>query len=409
MSEGAAAGAVPVPPLRIVGGTVVTPTGVRRRDLVAHDGRITELVDAGAGPPLAGSGTTIDASGLIVAPGFLDLQVNGGAGVDVTSELGDDPGRLWQLGRHLPAQGVTAFVPTVVSSSGAAVSAALTALATRPTGYLGAEVLGVHAEGPMLAPARRGTHDPAALRTPDLALTAGWSRAAGLVMVTIAPELPGVLEVVRSLVARGVVVSVGHTDASYEQTLAALDAGARAGTHLGNAMSGWTARAPGAAGALLTDPRPVVGLIVDGVHLHPATVTAAWRLLGADRMLLVSDAIAAAGTGDGAAVLGSREVTVADGVVRDADGALAGSVVTLDRALRTLVATTGADLVDALATVTSTPSRLLGDPSRGRLVPGAQADVTVLTPELEVVATVVAGRMAAVPRPDLVEVRAPGH
>lgn len=390
------------PALRIVGGTVVTPTGPQRAEVLAQDARITEVARAVTPPP--DPGITVDATGLVVAPGFLDLQVNGAVGIDVTGDLGDHPERLWQLAQHLPAQGVTAFLPTVVSAPGSAVAGAVAALSTRPDDHLGAETLGIHAEGPMLALARRGTHDPAHLRAPDPSLVAGWSRAAGIAMVTLAPELPGALEVVRGLTARGIVVAVGHTAATYEQTLAALDAGAGAGTHLFNAMSGWSARDPGAAGALLTDPRPTVGLIVDGVHLHPATVAAAWRLLGPDRTMLVTDAIAAAGTSDAAAALGGRQVTIADGAVRDEDGALAGSVVTLDRALRTLVASAGVDPFDALRTVTSTPAALLGDDERGNLVAGARADITLLTPDLEVVATFVAGQLVAHPRPDLLPV-----
>lgn len=386
--------------LRITGSTVATPDGLQPTELRVADGRI-------AAPGSTPSDVVIDATGLLVAPGFIDLQINGAYGIDLTSQLGDHPERLWRLAEHLASQGVTAFLPTVVSSPPEALDAARRALRQRPAGHLGAEPLGIHAEGPMLAPAKRGTHDPGYLRVPDVSLVATWSRTDGVTLATVAPELPGAAEVIRDLVARGVIVSVGHTDASYEQVLAALDGGARAGTHLFNAMSGWTGREPGAAGALLTDPRATVGVIVDDVHLHPATVLAAWRLLGPERMMLVTDAIAAAGaTGadDGrgeVASLGGRPITVTDGVVRDEHGALAGSTLTLDRALRGLVATTGAETSEALRTVTSTPASLLGDQDRGHLAPGARADLVVLTHDLEVVATFVAGRLAAHPRPDL--------
>lgn len=383
--------------LRIDGGTVITPEGPRDLQVLVADGRVAALRPRDE-PDVAPSW---DASGLIVAPGFIDLQVNGGHGIDLTADLDDHPERLWQLAEHLPGQGVTAFVPTVVSSPPGSIAAALLASRLRPTDHLGAEPLGVHAEGPMLAPAKRGTHDPLQLRDPDPSVVATWSRADGVAMATIAPELPGALEVIRTLVHRDVVVSLGHTEASYEQAIAALDAGARAGTHLFNAMSGWSAREPGVVGALLEDPRAIVGMIVDEVHLHPATVAAAWRLLGPERVALVTDAIAAAGLGDGAASLGGRRLTVQDGVVRDEDGALAGSVVTLDRALRNLVAATGVDPSTALRAVTSTPASLLGERERGRLAPGARADLVVLTQNLEVVATFVAGKLAAHPRPDL--------
>ncbi len=387
--------------LRITGATVATPKGPQRAELRVVAGRI-----ASPDPMPTSADVGIDAQGLLIAPGFLDLQTNGAYGIDLTSELVEHPERLWQLAEHLPSQGVTAFLPTVVSSPSTALEGARRALLQRPADHLGAEPLGIHAEGPMLAPAKRGTHDPEHLRDPDVSLISTWSRADGVTLATVAPELPGAAEVIRELVAHGVIVSVGHTDATYEQVLAAFDAGARAGTHLFNAMSGWTAREPGAAGALLTDLRVTVGMIVDDVHLHPATVLAAWRLLGPERTMLVTDAIAAAGGSGGAAVLGGRPITVADGVVRDEQGSLAGSVLTLDRALRGLVATTGAETSEALRTVTSTPASLLGDQDRGHLGAGARADLVVLTHDLEVVATFVAGRLAAHPRPDLLDLPA---
>ncbi|MFA9445901.1 N-acetylglucosamine-6-phosphate deacetylase [Egicoccus sp. AB-alg6-2] len=393
--------------IRLTGGRLALPDGPRTGDLVLRDGRIDAIrTDAVDELPVRSadaddsSAVTVDVSGLLVAPGFVDLQVNGGHGIDLTSELGERPDRLWELAARLPAQGVTAFVPTIVSSSSEAVAAALTALARRPADHVGATALGVHAEGPMLAPAKRGTHAPEALRPPDPSLIEGWSRDAGLVLVTVAPELPGACGIIAELVRRDVVVALGHTDATFEEATAGLEAGARAGTHLGNAMSGFTARQPGAIGALLADPDAVVGLIVDGVHLHPGTVAALWRLLGPRRIALVTDAIAAAGTDGGEAVLGGRTVTIADGVVRDEDGALAGSTVTMDRALRELVAATGADPFAALRAATATPAGLLGERRRGVLAVGGHGDVVVLTSDLEVVATFVAGRLAAHPRPD---------
>ncbi len=392
--------------LRFVRGTLVTPTGPVAGDLVVRDGRITQVggVEATShtGVPVRRDAdeVVVDVDGLLVAPGFLDLQVNGGHGIDLTSELTAQPTRLFELGRRLPAQGVTAFLPTIVSAPPGCVDAAVAALDTAPPGYLGAAALGVHAEGPMLAPAKRGTHDPRYLRAPAPSVIDGWSRDTGVVMVTVAPELPGALAVIRELTARGVVVSIGHTAASYEATIAAIDAGARGGTHLFNAMAAWTARDPGPVAALLADPRPVLGLIVDGIHLHPGTVAAVWRAVGPDRVVLVTDAVALAGSEEGSAVLGGRRVAVTDGVVRDEDGALAGSVLTLDRALRALVAATGTDPWLALRTVTAIPAALLGVEDRGALRPGARGDLVVLTPDLEVVATFVGGSLAALPRPD---------
>lgn len=381
----------------LTGGEVLVGGTIRPADVAIVGGRIAAI-----GPDLAQPGDDrIEVPGCVVAPGYVDLQINGAVGVDVTSQLADAPERLWDLAAWLPTVGVTAFLPTVVSAPAAAVSAALAALHTGPPpGWVGATPLGLHVEGPMLAPAGRGTHAAEHLRAPDLALVEGWTAADGVRLVTIAPELPGALSVIAHLVERGVVVSVGHTAATYEEVRAGLDAGARAGTHLFNAMSGLAARDPGAVGALLADDRAIVGVIVDGVHVHPGSVAAAWRALGPDRLALVSDAVAGAGLPDGTAQLGGIDVTVRDGAVRNPDGGLAGSALTLDGAVRNLAAWTDASAGQAIAAASTVPARALGDDERGELRPGARADVVVLTPELEVVATFVGGRPAATVRPD---------
>jgi N-acetylglucosamine-6-phosphate deacetylase len=379
----------------------VTPDGVVAGDVLLAGDRI---VDPAARPSADAASRSIDVGGLVLAPGFVDLQVNGGYGIDLTSALVTHPERLWELAAWLPRQGVTAFLPTMVSAPSSALDAALTALRTPPPpGHLGAVPLGLHVEGPMLSEAKRGTHDAAHLRPPTTRLVASWSRRAGIALVTLAPELPDALEVVRALVSRDVVVSVGHTAGSFEAVAAAFAAGARAGTHLFNAMSGWSGRDPGTVGALLADGSAVAGLIVDGVHLHPGTVAAVWRALGTERIALVTDAVAASGTDGGRHVLGGRALRVAQGAVRDEDGALAGSVLTMDRAVRGLVASSDARFDQALRAASETPARLLGETDRGRLAAGARADLVVLTPDLEVVATLVGGQVAACPRPDLID------
>lgn len=294
-------------------------------------------------------------------PGLVDLQVNGAAGHDLTA----DPDSLWDVAAALPAYAVTAFLPTVITADPSVPARALEVLAAGPPpGWSGAEPLGLHVEGPMLSPLRAGAHPSAWLRDPSPELVAGWSREAGVAMVTIAPELPGALEVVAGLVERGVVVSVGHTDATAAQVAAALDAGARCFTHLGNAMPPVTARAPGPVGVALGHADTVAGLIVDGHHLDPWFVRTAWRALGPARFLSVSDTTAALGLPDGPTRLGEQEVVLADGAVRLADGTLAGSAASLLDCLRVLVAQTGCPVGDAWATATDVPLRLLGLPTR---------------------------------------------
>jgi N-acetylglucosamine-6-phosphate deacetylase len=213
-------------------------------------------------------------------------------------------------------------------------------------------------------------------------------------LVTLAPELPGALEVVAALRARGVVVAAGHTDATAAQLHAARAAGVGYVTHLYNAMAPFHHREPGTVGATLADPALVAGLIVDGIHVHPDAVAGAWRAKGPGGIDLVTDAIAALGRPPGRLRIGASEAIVAsDGSARLTDGTLAGSTFSLDRALRNLVAFTGCTAVEAIATVTTTPAAVLGLTTKGTIRAGADGDVVLLTDELEVVATVIAGRV----------------
>jgi len=383
---------VSAPPLVITGGSVITPAGVLDRgDVVLGDGRVLAVGDTDTieTPPNA---AVIDAAGRWVAPGFIDLQVNGGHGIDLTTE----PARAGELGGFLPRYGVTAFVPTIITSDAGNRAAALTWWAGRDGGGAAARAvpLGLHFEGPMLSPSRRGAHRADLLRDPDPSLIDGWARDRGVVLATLAPERPGALDVVRTLVARGVVVSIGHTDCTAEEFAAAVTAGARYVTHLFNAMRPFAHRDPGPIGAALADGTVVVGLICDGIHVDPVAVRMAWRALGPGRLNLVTDAVAPFGTGAGASRLGSVHVTVEGAAVLTAGGVLAGSALALDHAVRNLIAFTGCSVPDAVGTVTATPARLLGLPDRGRLAAGARADVTVLDPDLAVTATIVGGEVA---------------
>ncbi len=360
--------------LRVGGGTTVGPSGT----LVLEDGVIAAIDDRPC---------DIDAAGGWIVPGFIDLQINGAHGVDVTTQ----PARIADLAAELPRYGVTAFLPTVITCAPSGRAAALAAWAARDDGP-GAVPLGLHLEGPMLAPVRRGAHPAEHLLAPDARVVDGWSRAAGVAIATIAPELPGALDVIEALTARGVVVSIGHTDCSADEFTAGRAAGARYVTHLFNAMRPFAPRDPGPIGAALADDAVVAGLICDGVHVDPVAVRMAWRALGPRRLSLVTDAVAALGASGGR--LGGNALAVTGGAVRNAAGVLAGSVLSLDQAVRNLVAFTGCSVPDAVAPVTSTPADLLGLGDRGRLAVGARADVTVLDRELRVTATIVGGEVA---------------
>jgi N-acetylglucosamine-6-phosphate deacetylase len=332
----------------------------------------------------------------MVVPGFLDLQCNGAVGVDITAE----PERLWEVASALPRWGVTSWLPTVVTAPPAVRARALAALRSEPPGGpdgVGpfAVPLGLHFEGPFLAPERRGAHPAEHLLAPDPSLVAdeGWSRRSGVALVTLAPELPRALDVVRELVAAGVVVSAGHSSASVEEATAAIDAGVTAVTHLFNAMAPLHHRDPGLAGVALSDERVRVGAIADGLHLHPATVALAARALG-DRLCLVTDAVAALGMPAGRVSLGVLEAFATDDGVRLVDGTLAGSDLSLDRAIRNLVAFARRSLPEAVAAATMAPAALLGLGDRGVIGAGAVADLTLLDSAGAVVATVVGGRVA---------------
>jgi N-acetylglucosamine-6-phosphate deacetylase len=343
---------------------------------VAGDVEIAESRIAAIGVAPAG------AVGLAV-PGLVDLQVNGFGGVDFLSAA---PADYASAGEALAATGVTAFQPTLITAPVEALRAALgvAAEATCPL-----RALGVHLEGPFLSPAWPGAHPAEHLRDPDPALMDDLLAAGPVAAVTLAPELPGALDLIEALGARGVNVRIGHTDADAATAHAAFDRGAAAITHVHNAHRRFAARDPGPAGAALARDDVAITAIVDGVHLADETVEVVRRAAG-DRLCLVSDAIAAAGMGDGSYRLGEVEIEVSGARATRADGTLAGSVGTMDAAVRRLVGG-GATLAEAIQAASRRPALLAGHPELGTLAPGAPADVAVLDEELRVTRTLVGG------------------
>ena len=380
--------------LHITNATIHTPDRIVERGSVVVDGaRIVAVGPADDTPAVAGD-RRIDAGGRILAPGFIDLQLNGAFGDDFTA----DPETIWQVAAGLPRYGVTAFLPTIITSPLAQVEAGLRIVAGgRPKDFRGAAPLGIHAEGPFLNPGKKGAHNERHLRPPSAADVAGWSPASGMRLVTIAPELPGALDVIRLLTSRGVVVSTGHSMATYDEALAGFDAGARYGTHLFNAMPSLGHRDLGLPGALLADDRMTVGFIADGIHTHRAVIGLVWRMLGPKRLNLVTDAMAALGMPPGRHRLGEYDVIVDATSCRLDDGTpagsvLAGSILEMDQALRNLIAVTGCALGEALETMTTTPARLLGlEGERGRIAPGFVADMVLLSSDLRVQTTIASG------------------
>ena len=344
--------------------------------LVPGDVEIADGAIAAVGLAGRGRGTAV--------PGLVDLQVNGFGGVDLMRAGADGYARA---GEALLAHGVTAYRPTFISAPVAELTAALRELpAGRPGGP---RLLGAHLEGPFISPQRLGAHPAGARRDPDPALLARLLDAGPVTAMTLAPELPGALALVDALVARGVLVSAGHSDAAAADAHAAFDRGARTVTHLFNAMRPPLGRDPGIAFAALARPGVTVQLIADGHHVAADSLLVAWNA-ARGRVALVSDAVAAAGMGDGEFTLGGRRVVAAGGAVRDADGRLAGSAAALLDCVRHLHGL-GIPLEEALAAATVVPARLADRPELGRLAPGAPADVVVLDDALEPVRVLVAG------------------
>lgn len=382
--------------LEITGATIHTPGHVIPRGTVVVEGGLILAAGPADGIPPAPGARRIDAAGLTLVPGFIDLQLNGAFGDDFTAA----PDTIWTVAAGLPRYGVTAFLPTIITSPLEQVDAGLRVVTGgRPRDFRGAMPIGLHAEGPFLNPTKKGAHNERYLQPPSIEAVAGWSPASGMRLVTMAPELPGALEMISSLAARGVVVSTGHSLATYEEALAGFDAGARYGTHLFNAMPPLGHRDLGLAGALLADDRMTVGFIADGVHTHPSIIALVWRMLGPGRMNLVTDAMAALGMPPGRHRLGDYDVVVDGTSCHLADGTragsvLAGSILEMDQALRNLIEITGCSLGEALETMTTTPARLLGiEQERGRIAPGFVADMVLLTPGLRVQTTIAAGEV----------------
>lgn len=372
----------------LAGARVVLPTGVVENGRVRVEaGRIASVggeADQGVGVASVGGGadrgssdaSVLDLTGHWVVPGFVDMHNHGGGGASFTSGGVDE---VLKGVRTHQEHGTTTLVASTVTGE-------MDFLAQR-AGFLSelveqGDLAGIHFEGPFISPCRKGAHSEALLRDPDPAevrklLDAARGTAR---MVTLATELPGGIDSVRLLVEHGVIAAIGHTDATYEQTVEAIDAGATVATHLFNAMPPLGHRAPGPIAALLEDERVTVELINDGTHLHPAALELAFHRAGAGRVAFITDAMDAAGFGDGVYQLGPLEVEVKDGVARLAvGGSIAGSTLTLDTAFKRAATIDRLPVTDIVRAISANPAKLLGVYDRvGSLEPGKDADLVIL-------------------------------
>ncbi|MGO9591607.1 MAG: N-acetylglucosamine-6-phosphate deacetylase [Candidatus Acidiferrales bacterium] len=337
------------------------------------------------------------ATGMTVVPGFVDVHIHGAGGHDVMEA---DARALDRITSTVARHGTTSIVATTVTAPVEETCRSLQGIASYIRAHenvesdgLAAEILGIHLEGPFISKARRGVHPPDALAKPSVATLGKFIEAAdGLVkIVTLAPELPGALELIAAAVAAKIVAAIGHTDADYDQARAAIHAGARHAVHMYNAMRPFGHRDPGVVGAILTDPEVTAEVIADLVHVAGPAIQVLVGTKGFDTVLLVSDGIAATGMPDGKYRLGTFEVSVKDGVARSSEGKLAGSTLTMDRALRNIVGI-GVPLQDAVRMATVLPARRLGLAGRkGIIAVGADADLVALTPDLRVVGVMTRG------------------
>lgn len=374
--------------LALINGRVLTDHGFEDGVAVlVEDGRIVALTT-----PHEALQRAVDAhdlQGTTLLPGFIDCQVNGGGGVLFNNS--PDVDTLRRIGAAHRKFGTTGFVPTLISDDlevmGKAIAATRQAINQNMPG-----VLGIHLEGPYLAPARKGTHDQAKFRVPDAEeIMLATSLDNGVTVITLAPERMPAADL-RALVARGAIVVAGHTAATYEETRAGLDAGLRGFTHLYNAMSPLTGREPGVVGAALDDRDSWCGIIADGVHVHPASLRVAISAKPRGKIFLVTDAMPPVGADDPSYELYGEVITARDGVVRNAAGVLAGSALDMATAVRNSVSMLRVSLEEAARMASTYPAEFLGIGNRyGRIAPGYRADFVALDAQLQVVATWIDG------------------
>lgn len=367
--------------------------------VVVEDGEIAKLGTRNS-VELPPGAAVHDFGDCIIAPGFVDIHIHGSAGYDVMQA--DAAGRRG-FEQFLARHGVTSYYPTTVAAPVSVIERALERIAdaiespeSQDHGIEGrAQPLGIHLEGPFLSPVRCGVHRPEHLLVPSLPVfDRFWQAARGNIqLITIAPELEGALEVIAAAKTRGVCASLGHSDADLETTRSAVAAGARHATHTFNAMRPLRHRDPGIVGGVLTDTRMTADVIADGLHLDPTIVQLFLNAKGVDSAVLITDATSATGMPDGKYQLGTLDVELKDGVIQR-EGKLAGSVLTMDRAVRNVTKFAGWDLQQAVTIATANPAYVAGLVSKGILEPGADADFVVLSENGEVQATVIQGMLA---------------
>ncbi|HSQ25783.1 MAG TPA: N-acetylglucosamine-6-phosphate deacetylase [Anaerolineales bacterium] len=361
--------------------------------LVIENERILYAGPQKGAPGLKGI-RTIDGHGCSVAPGYIDLQINGGFGKDFTTE----PGSMIEVAKLLPQTGVVSFLATFITSPLDSYSQKLLAVQAAQSIQAedrasGARILGAHIEGPFLNPTTKGAHNQNLFQDPNDASLLFLHPLNAVRLLTLAPELPGALQAIRKLSSQGIKISIGHSNATFEEATAGIQAGAHYATHLYNAMRGMQHRDPGLVGTLLTSDEVTCGLIADGIHVHPRMVKLAFRALGPKRLTLVTDAMAAMGMPPGKFVIGDQDVKVDETTARLSDGTLAGSILRMDLAVRNMVDYCGCTPAQAARMASTTPAEVLGiDHETAHLRPGYRADFVLLDDHLNILKTYIGGQ-----------------
>jgi N-acetylglucosamine-6-phosphate deacetylase len=386
--------------LLVTNARVVGAESTVERGWISTSAGVIDAIGSGTPDPAPGR-QVLDAGGATVLPGFIDVHVHGAVGHEV---MDGDVAGLAAMSRFFSSHGVTSFLATTWTAPTDETMRALEAVsAAMAAGTPGAQLLGAHMEGPYLSPGRCGAQDPRSVRPPDLPEARLFLDTGAVRLITLAPELPGARELVDLCLSRGVRVSLGHTNATYDQMVEAAAWGARQVTHTFNAMPSLHHRQPGPVGASIVLSELLAELIADNHHVHPAVLAAFLSAKGADGITLVTDALRPTGQDGDTCTIGGRTATVQDGVVRLQDGTMAGSVLTMDVALRNLIHASGRPLDELWPTSSRNGALAAGVGDRkGSIAVGMDADLVVVGPEVDLRATVVAGRVvhtAAVPVP----------
>lgn len=395
-SRGLSGHAIPSQVTILSGVDAYLPDGVLNGvTVVLVNEAIVNIIDQPVPDPQDGA-VYYDLTGKILAPGFIDVHVHGMMGIETVGASVEDFIRLSQVAAQF---GITSIVPTTVACSAADLALTLVNLhSARQSALPGAHLLGLHMESNFINPQFKGAQPEIQIMSPDN--QQAWpirqlidEYASDIRIITLAPEVPGVLEFIPWLLERKISVSLGHSSAIYEEAMAGFDAGANQATHIFNAMPPLHHRKPGLVGAALENNTVYTELICDGIHIHPSIISTVITAKGADRVIMISDGLSAAGTQNGEFTMGGQHVSVRNGVAWLDNGTIAGSIATMDAMVRLLVGQVGWDLGETLLMASTTPAEAIGLPQLGRIAPRALADLVVLSQELEVEMTLVSGKV----------------